>query len=95
MHIAIYCIDNPATPGLRQKHYDEHRAYLRDQNTVKILIAGPLLAEGSEEKIGSLLVVEADDLVAARKFSANDPFGINGVWRDVNIHPYLKSTDNR
>ncbi|NTB94889.1 YciI family protein [Agrobacterium tumefaciens] len=95
MHIAIYCIDNPATPNLRETFYDEHRAYLREQETVKILIAGPLLAENSENKIGSLLVVEADEVDVAKKFSANDPFSVNQVWREVSLHPYVKAIDNR
>ena len=95
MHIVIYCIDNPATPGHRQRFYEEHLRYLGEQDTVRLLIAGPLLKEDSEKKIGSLLVVEAVGLSAAKEFSANDPFAIHGVWRDVQIHRYLKSTDNR
>ncbi|MDR5804746.1 YciI family protein [Caballeronia sp. LZ001] len=94
MHFVIYCQDDPATPNAREENYPAHRAHLAAA-TVKLLVAGPYTEVNSDKKIGSMLVVEADSIEAVRDFAQRDPFFVNRVWNNVQIHPYIKSTDNR
>jgi uncharacterized protein YciI len=37
--------------------------------------------------IGSLIIIEVADLAAARAWSANDPYVLNGVFQSVDIRP--------
>lgn len=94
MLYVIYCKDNPSTPTRRDEFYDAHRAYLKSAS-IKILIAGPYTSVGSDKKIGSMLVVEAETLDQALQFQCNDPFALNDVWSEVSVNPYLKSIDQR
>ncbi|WP_322050639.1 YciI family protein [Paraburkholderia bannensis] len=94
MHYVIYCMDDPSTPNARDQHYAEHRAHLAAA-TVKLLVCGPLTAVSSEKRVGSMLLVEADDISDVKAFAERDPFYVNRVWNDVQIHPFVKSTDNR
>lgn len=94
MHFVIYCQDDPATPGAREANYPAHRAHLAAA-TVKLLVAGPFTEVNSDRKIGSMLVVEADSIEDVRAFAQRDPFFVNSVWNNVQIHPYVKSTDSR
>ncbi|WP_261540150.1 YciI family protein [Burkholderia multivorans] len=94
MHYVIYCLDNPETPNARDAHYPEHRAHLAAP-TVTLLVAGPLTDASGERRIGSMLLVEAAGLEEVRLFAERDPFYVHGVWKDVQIHPFVKATDNR
>ncbi|MDP4003969.1 YciI family protein [Methylobacterium sp. NEAU K] len=93
MHFVIHCLDT-ADPSIRQTHYPAHRAYLAAA-PLKILIAGPLLDEAGEAPIGSLLVIEAETMEAARAFASGDPFAVNGAWDSIRIYPFTKSVENR
>jgi uncharacterized protein YciI len=90
MHFVIYCLDDPATPQARDQHYAAHRAYLSSA-PIPIIAAGPLTDTRGERRIGSMLLVEARDLEEARAFGHSDPFYINKVWKDVNVHPFIKA----
>ncbi|WP_088710573.1 YciI family protein [Noviherbaspirillum denitrificans] len=89
-YYAIYCVDNPATPNARNEHYPKHREYLASA-PLKIVTAGPLTDEAGENRIGSLLLIEAQSIKEARYFAEQDPFYINRVWKEVSIHPYIKA----
>ncbi|WP_238270283.1 YciI family protein [Methylobacterium cerastii] len=93
MHFAIHCLD-VADRSVRQAHYPEHRAYLAS-SPIKILVAGPILDEDGETPIGSVLIVEAEDIEAARAFAKNDPFAVHGAWERIQVWPFKKSVDNR
>lgn len=94
MNFVIYCTDDPATPNAREEHYPAHRAHLAAA-TVKLMVAGPFTEVAGERKIGSMLVVEANSIEDVRAFAQRDPFYVHRVWNSVQIHPYVKSTDNR
>jgi hypothetical protein len=76
------------------EHYEVHRAYLA-QATVRVVLAGPLLDETGNTRVGSLLVVDAGSLQEAQAFSEGDPFRRLNVWASVRIHGYLVAIDNR
>ena len=94
MNFVIYCMDDPATPNARAQHAAEHRVHLASA-TVKLLVAGRMTEVEGDRIIGSMLYVEADDISEVRAFAQRDPYFINRVWKDVQIHPYVKSIDNR
>lgn len=94
MIAAIHCLDDPERPGLRNQHYSEHLDYLEKQADVHLVMTGPLFDPSEETRIGSLLVVQADDLSRVHAFSENDPFRLNGVFAEVRIHPYRIATSN-
>jgi len=91
MFYSIHCLDNPQTPELREKHYEDHRAYLATPS-LKIMLAGPLLDDSSMSRIGSLLVVEAQSKEEVLDFHNKDPFAKAGVWENVSILEYMVST---
>ena len=94
MYYAIYCLDNPDTPNARDTFYPEHRAFL-DNPPLPVCIAGPLLEDGTERRIGSLVVIEAATASEAENFAQSDPFYKNKVWKTVEVRPFLKLIDRR
>lgn len=48
-------------------------------------MAGPLLDEAGN-MVGSVFLIEADDLAAAKAIHAQDPYVIEGVFGHVHIH---------
>jgi uncharacterized protein YciI len=94
MQFAIYCLDDPETPTARDTHYPAHREFL-DNPPLPVVIAGPLLEDGSERRIGSLLVIEASSAEEAHSFARSDPFYKHRVWKDIAIRPFLKLVDRR
>jgi uncharacterized protein YciI len=81
----LTCIDKPGGLEARMGARDAHLAYVRESGIVKL--AGPFLDE-NESMAGSLLIIEAKDLAAAKAFSAGDPYGKAGVFQSVDVRPF-------
>jgi uncharacterized protein len=83
----IHAIDRPDGAAIRAAHYPAHRAYLADAAGagVSVRASGPLVTEDGAAAIGSLLIVEAASIDAARRFNAGDPFALAGLWTSVGI----------
>lgn len=94
MLAAIHCLDDAAHPGRRNQFYEAHLTYLANQTDVNLVMTGPLFDEKNENRIGSLLVVEAASLEVVKTFSDNDPFKKNGVFGQVRINPFLIANSN-
>ncbi|MGY8678859.1 YciI family protein [Bradyrhizobium sp. UFLA05-153] len=94
MLFAIHCLDYPDSVDRRLALYDKHQAYLQ-ASPMKIVIAGPILAADGETRIGSMQLVEADDIEMVRRFNQGDPFFKEKVWNEIRINGFLKLTDNR
>lgn len=82
----LHCVDKPDSLALRMATREAHLAYVRGLGPV-IKFGGPMLNEAGE-MAGSLIVVEADDLDAARAVSANDPYAKAGLFERVEIHGF-------
>jgi uncharacterized protein len=95
MHWVVYALDHEHGEERRDRTYGAHRSYLASPLPVRIVMSGPLLAENGSTRIGSLFIVEASDRAAVLAFNAADPFQTQGVWRQVQIHPFDKRVDNR
>lgn len=87
MQFAILNHDKPNSVDLRMKVRPTHLDYLRAAGS-KLMTAGPILAEDGQTPIGSLLIVEADDLAAARRFAENDPYARAGLFSSCTVWPW-------
>jgi len=74
MYFLIYTEDSAENGHKRGPFLDEHRQWLKsDHDNVTLHIAGPWTDEHGTSK-GSILLIEAQDEAAARKWMAQDPF---------------------
>ena len=88
MLYAFICTDKPGEGlALRAQNRDKHLAYLDSLGNV-MKSAGPFMSEDGLEPRGSLVIVKADSMDAAREIAANDPYAIAGVFESVDIRPW-------
>ena len=80
---AIHCLDKPASLELRLANREAHLAYAGGFKA-HIKLGGPLLGEDGG-MIGSMLIMEFDDIAQARAFSADDPYVKAGLFQRVDI----------
>ena len=86
MLFVLYCRDKPDSRELRMANRPNHLEFAKAQPAIKM--AGPMLGDDGESMIGSLFVIEADDLAAARAFNTADPYTKAGLWQSVAVHPF-------
>ncbi len=86
MKYVIIGIDGPDGPAKRPQYRPEHLARLRAaESQGHLVIAGPF-ADGS----GSLIVLEAESLAAARAFAEGDPYFRFGVFARIEVRPFTQ-----
>jgi uncharacterized protein YciI len=92
MHFVIHAVDRPDALTTRAKFYRDHRIHLdqADRHRVKVVTAGTLVAEDGETPVGSLFILEADNRAAIDAFTTSDPYHVNSVWQNVDVHYYNK-----
>jgi hypothetical protein len=93
MIYALICTDKPGSLAIRKANRPEHLAYLESLGDTLVL-AGPFTEPDGETMNGSLIVVEAASLDAARKIAAGDPFAKAGLFAQVDIRPWLWTINN-
>ncbi len=89
MYFVIYGKDKHGQPQVRQNARPAHVEYLATFGK-RILIAGPLLGDDGQPS-GSLIVVDLEDMAAAKAFSAGDPYTKAGVFANVAITAWRKA----
>ena len=47
-----------------------------------------MLADDGATPVGSMLVIEAETLDAARAIYANDPYALAGLWASTAVRPF-------
>jgi uncharacterized protein YciI len=82
---AITCKDKPGALETRLATRPVHLDYLNSSKGLKL--AGALLDDAGSP-IGSLLIVEADDIAGAQAQADNDPFTAAGVFESVEVRPW-------
>jgi len=82
--------DKPDTAELRAETRPPHVEYLKSLGD-SLKLAGPFLASEGETAIGSLWIVEADDIEAARAMAAGDPFAQAGLFESCTVHPWRRA----
>jgi len=93
MLFALICTDRPGSLPLRKANRPEHLAYLESLGKT-VVLAGPFTLPDGQTMNGSLIVVEASSLDAARRIAAGDPFAKAGVFASVDIRPWLWTINN-
>lgn len=93
MLFALICTDKPNALATRKAKRPEHLAYLKSLGDT-LRLAGPFTEEDGESMNGSLLVIEAPSMSAAREIAAGDPFAKAGIFASVEIRPWLWTIGN-
>jgi len=88
MLYALICTDKPGSLAARKENRPAHLAYLKGLGDA-LVFAGPFTEPDGQTMNGSLVVVEAASLEAAKEISANDPFLKLGIFSAVDIRPWL------
>jgi hypothetical protein len=89
MHYAIICVDKPNSGAVRTDNRPAHLAYL-EKHRPQILVTGPMLTDDGQTPCGSLLILDFQDLAAAKAFAAGDPYNQAGLFATVTIRPWRK-----
>ncbi len=79
-------IDKPDSLGLRMATREAHLAWARER-LGDIKLGGPFL-DDTGDMAGSLIIIEATDLDAAKAWNAADPYTKAGLWASVDIRPF-------
>ena len=70
----------------RERRRGEHIAYRKGLGE-RMALAGPLLGEG-DASVGSVVIIEAADQVAAEEIASADPYVAAGVLECVSVRKY-------
>jgi uncharacterized protein YciI len=90
MHFVIMAFDKENSLELRVKTREAHLAYLKEAGAIRL--GGPFLDAKGDMK-GSLVILEAPDMDAAKKWAANDPYAKAGLFARTTIEAW-KPTAN-
>lgn len=82
---AIVCRDKPGALETRLATRAKHLEYLAESKVLKL--AGALLGDDGNP-VGSILIVEADDISAAQAQADNDPYTAADIFESVEINPW-------
>ncbi len=86
MLFALICTDKPNSIDLRMQIRPAHLAYL-DKLGANLKAAGPFVDDDGKPT-GSMVIINADDLVSAKAIAAQDPYAIGGLFSSVDIKPW-------
>ena len=86
MLIAIMCLDKPNSLSLRMATRPKHLEWLKN-NMPDAAYVGPLLDDEGEALVGSLYILEFEDVTAARAWLATEPYYKADLFESVLIRP--------
>ena len=92
MHFALVAYDRPNSVARRLEIRPEHLKHL-DALGDQLVLAGPFLNDAGEG-IGSIVVIDAENLEEARMLFGRDPFMTQGLFDSVTIKPWKLSINN-
>ncbi len=84
MLYAIYGVDGPDAGRIRAENREAHFAYLERHRDI-VVLGGATLADDSDARTGSLLIVNVPSRAAADAFAAGEPFGRAGLFRERTV----------
>lgn len=86
MLIALIARDKAGALQTRLENRPAHVDYLKSTGVVSQ--AGPLL--DGEDMIGSLVILDVEDMAAAQAWADNDPYAKAGLFESVDLIPWKK-----
>ncbi len=87
MLVALIARDKPGALETRMANRAAHLDYVNQTGIVQQ--AGPLL-DNDGQMIGSLLILEVEDVESAMKWAVSDPYSKAGLFCDVEFIPWKK-----
>ena len=81
MLYAIYGVDGPDADRIRAENREAHFAYLERHRDILVL-GGATLADDSDARTGSLLIINVRSRAEADAFAAAEPFNRAGLFRE-------------
>jgi len=90
MLFALIAKDKPNSLPLRLATRSAHFEYVKATGAVRL--AGPFL-DAKGEMIGSLIILEAADLEAAKAWQSGDPYAKAGLFQSADLQAW-KATAN-
>ena len=92
MLFALVAHDRPNAVARRLELRPDHLKHL-DALGDTLLLAGPFLADNGD-MVGSIVVIEAETLDAAREIFARDPCMVGNLFYSVTIKPWKLVVNN-
>lgn len=86
MLIALYARDKEGALQTRLDNRQAHLDYVAETGVVAM--AGPLL--DGETMVGSLVVLDVEDMAAAEAWAANDPYAKAGLFASAQLTAWKK-----
>ena len=80
----IYGVDGPDADRIRAENREAHFAYLKKNENILVL-GGATLADESDARTGSLLVINVPSREAADAFASNEPFNKAGLFKAYTV----------
>ena len=87
MLFVIHMIDRPDGAELRASVADAHREFVGGHLDA-MWAGGPLLADDGTTAIGSMIIMDFPDRVAARTFIDQEPYNQAGLFESVVIRAF-------
>tara|TARA_R110002012_G_scaffold319664_1_gene540947 strand:- start:727 stop:999 length:273 start_codon:yes stop_codon:yes gene_type:complete len=87
MLVALIARDKPGALDTRMANRAAHLDYVEKSGIV--MHAGPMLDDDGQ-MIGSLLILEVDDMEKAMQWAAGDPYSKAGLFHDVELIQWKK-----
>ena len=88
MAYLITCKDKENSIELRLSTREEHIKYLKKIKK-KLILAGPIL-DKNDNPVGTVLIVDFDELAAVKKFLYDDPYSKVNLFQEVEITRFKK-----
>lgn len=86
----VTCMDRPDAAALRVAHLDGHLAHV-ERHWTHYITAGPVREPGGDALVGSVFLVLADSLEAAKVLMAGDPYITCGMYASVDYKVFTNS----
>ena len=90
MYYVVFATHKPGrvqTGGELQNAFADYLSNHSDHPGIVVHNGGPTLSDDSETPVGTLLIVEAASLEAARGFVADSPYGKADVFAESEVRP--------
>ncbi|XQW83563.1 YciI family protein [Thalassotalea piscium] len=82
MLVMFHCYDKNNQQAKRNDALVPHLAWV-EINMESIKVAGPLLQEETKNIIGSLYIIEADNIDNAKQIFQDDPYFKADIWQQI------------
>ncbi|WP_170570820.1 YciI family protein [Ruegeria atlantica] len=86
MLIALIAKDKDGALQTRKDNRADHLAYIEETGVVSQ--AGPLM--NGDDMIGSLVILDVEDMAAAQRWADNDPYAKAGLFQSVDLIHWKK-----